>query len=359
MISTLLGFLVALGPGSWDSQLEWHGDDVCPGGATDLETALVRHLGEAAEPERIEATLSLRDGGPAGLRLSLRMASHFGQEQHELAAIDCARLIDQAALLIAGVVDPFVTMADAVPSSAVLHHVVVPVQVPTRAIVVDPGPRSNVAPPLVEAEAEPSSSTDEIGEFGELIAVEPDEPVPITGAIGVAGTTFIGVFPQVGGGVELEGALERGPLRWQNGASGWFGGRVRSSETEVGMDLWALGFSSSLCGVPAVSRVRVPLCAVVGAGAMRARAVGTASPRAITQPWVWAGAEASLQVLARQDLAIALGIGAHALVVRPAWEISQPEVSWRLPPVMGLLRLTLEVRELGRKKSTSGRIESL
>jgi hypothetical protein len=123
----------------------------------------------------------------------------------------------------------------------------------------------------------------------------------------------------------------------------------------------ALGFATSLCGVPAARRVRVrvPLCAVGGVGAMRARAVGTAEPRSNTQPWVWAGAEVSLQVLARQDLAVALGVGAHGILLRPGWEISGPDVSYRLPPVMGLLRLTLELRELGRKKSTSTEIGSI
>lgn len=375
MLSTLLAALVALGPGRFDARLEWQGEDVCPGAAASLELALAHYLGEAAAPHHVEASLSLRDQGPAGLWLQLGIASAFGREQHELAATDCDALIDQAALLLAGVIDPFVTSAaDAAPSSAARHHADQPeqaaqaaqpdqpaqqdpgdvvVQRPTEVLAVEPDPRADAGPAVSDA-----SGAQQLDAFGPLVAVEPDRRAPIVGALGVGATTFAGVFPQVGGGVELVGALERGPLRWQNGASGWFGGRFRSSAAEVGADLWALGLATSLCGVPAVRRVRVPLCAVGGVGAMRARAVGTIEPRSSTQPWVWAGAEVSVQLLARQDLAIALGVGAHGILLRPGWEIRAPDVSYTLPPVMGLLRLTLEVRELGRKKSTSSAIGS-
>jgi hypothetical protein len=355
VLPTLLALFVGIGPGPFDSQLEWGGDGVCPGAAMELEFALSHYLGEVVAPEHMQARLSFRDRGPAGVWLQLRIASDFGQEQHELAATDCEQLIDQAALLIAGVMDPFATVAtEAAPSSAAHHHAI--------EVVARPPVSENVVPTAtVATEAAPSSSEvapEPLVEFGPLLIAEPRRRAPILGAIGVGGTAFTGVFPQVGGGVELEGALEVGPFRWQNAASGWFGGRFRSSEAEVGADLVALGFASSLCGVPAARRVRVPLCAVGGVGAMRARAVGTAEPRSNTQPWVWVGVEASLQVLARQDLAVALGIGAHGVLLRPGWEISGPDTSYRLPPVMGLLRLTLEVRELGRKKTTSPEIES-
>jgi hypothetical protein len=368
----LLAVLVALGPGAFDPRFEWVGDDVCPGAAASLALALSDYLGpaalgSAAGPEHVEASLSFRDQGPAGLRLQLGIVSDFGREQHELQAADCDRLIDQAALLLAGVIDPFVAFAiDEAPSSAARHHGRheqgdVAVQGPTRTAI-GPDPIADAGPAAssidVAAVVDDASETRQLGEFGPLVATDPARRPRILGAIGVGATAFAGVFPQVGGGVELEGALERGALRWQNAASGWFGGRFRSSEAEVGADLWALGFASSLCGVPAVRRVRVPLCAVGGVGAMRARAVGTIEPRSSTQPWVWAGAEVSLQVLARQDLAIALGVGAYGILLRPGWEIRAPDVSYTLPPVMGLLRLTLEVRELGRKKTTSPEIGS-
>jgi hypothetical protein len=360
VLPTLLASFVAIGPGPFDSRFEWGGDGVCPGAAAALQFALSHYLGEAVAPGHVEASLSFRDQGPAGVGLQLRIASDFGHEQHQLAATDCDQLIDQAALLLAGVMDPFATLApDTAPSTAARHH-------ENQAIAVRLPARPNDEPAPTEPQARPSSSDaseeripEPLIEFGPLVAAPSRRRAPILGAIGVGGTAFTGVFPQVGGGVELAGALERGPFRWQNTASGWFGGRFRSSEAEVGADLVALGFASSLCGVPEARRVRVPLCAVAGVGAMRARAVGTAEPRSNTQPWVWAGAEVSVQVLARQDLAIGLGVGAYGILLRPGWEISAPDVSYRIPPVMGLLRLTLEIPELGRKKSTSTKIESI
>jgi hypothetical protein len=178
---------------------------------------------------------------------------------------------------------------------------------------------------------------------------DPSRP-PISGALSVGATAFVGLFPDIGGGVELEGALERGPLRWHSGVSGWFGGRFRSTQAEVGGDLWALGLNSALCGVPEARRVRVPLCAVAGAGFISVRAVGTVEPHQSTRPWAWAGAEARVLTLVREDLAIGLGVGAHAALVRPAWEVRSPTVRFTVPPVMGVVRLTFEARQLGRPR---------
>jgi hypothetical protein len=364
LLSGSLLVFVALGLGAGDPQLEWSGPDICPGAEVELEPAIMGHLGDAAAPEPVEALLRLRDAGPAGLALELRVESRFGSEQHQLTAIDCDRLVDQAALLIAGVIDPFMMMAPShpAPSVAERHHRDVAVQRPAQ--VSHPSDAPTRGEPAVASEVESS----DLASFGPLVAVEPGvdrfrsqsqfrSRPPIVGAIGVGATTFAGVFPQVGGGVELEGALERGALRWQNAVSGWFGGRFRASDAEVGADLWAFAFSSSVCGVPAASRVRVPICAVGGVGGMRARAVGTVEPRSSTQPWAWVGAEVSAQILARKDLAIALGLGANAILGRSAWEIRSPDVSYRISPVVGVLRLTLEIRELGAKKPTSSAIK--
>jgi hypothetical protein len=353
--------IVLLGFAADEPTIEWAGNEACPGAEAELDRGLQLHLGLAPEPEPVQVQLRLADAGPAGLRLELRLESRAGSETHELVAWDCEQLLDHAALLIAGVVDPFLFTWDE-PNAAQRHHRDVPIQRPSE---------QAGAAPLIEARVDTLLAED-VAPFGPLEFIEPNlvrsrsvgddvsaSRSPISGAISVGPTAFVGLFPQVGGGFELEGALERGSLRWHNGLSGWFGGRVRSSEAEVGADLWALGLSTALCGVPAGARVRVPLCAVGGAGLVRARAVGTIEARSTSQPWAWAGAEARLLVLVRDDLALGLGVGAHAILVRPAWEIRAPDVRFVLPPVMGVLRLTLEVRELRRGKPTGSAINAV
>jgi hypothetical protein len=341
--------LLLLGLDGASLTIAWSQSEVCPGAQQDLEQAIASYLHvEATELAAVEAAVRLVDAGPVGLRLELEIASQAGTEQHELAGPSCERLLDHAALLIAGAIDPFlyawVGPERGGDAAAQQLHRAVEVQRPLAASQVVEEPQAIA----VESELDP---TDTVLDFGPLELAEParDRP-PIRGALGVGATTFVGLFPDPGGGVELEGALERGRLRWHSSVNGWFGGRFRATGTEVGGDLWALGFASALCGVPQTRRVHVPLCASAGAGAMSVRAVGTIDERRSTKPWAYAGIEARVLLLAREDLGIGLGIGAHAALVRPAWEVDSPGVRFRVPPVMGVLRLTVEARALGKRK---------
>ncbi len=338
-----------------EPRVEWRGSEACPGAEVEFERALDGYVGEpAVDDGSVVARARIVDGGGHGLHLQLSIESAVGNEEHDLVGLGCEQLIDQAALLLAGAIDPFV-YAGAGRERAIA---VVPIQRPTMPIVSSAAPEAGgwTEPAADHVAAPPRlGSRPETKSFGPLVAVdtgssEPGRRRAIEGSIGVAGTGFVGLFPRIGGGAELEGALERGGFRWQSAATGWFGGRFRASDAEVGGDLWALSFSSGLCGVPGTSRIHVPLCAVGGVGVISVRAIGTVEPRRSTQPWVYAGAEARLSVLARPDLAVGLGVGVHAALVRPAWEVRSPDVRFEIPPVMGIVRLTLEMRGLGRKK---------
>lgn len=353
--ASLLGLLLWFGPTGASPTVAVVDRGVCPGAAMDVDRAIAGLLREdASEHVEVDARVQLVDAGPVGLRLELEIASHAGTEQHELTGPDCERLIDRAALLIASAVDPFLYSWSPRGETAQRHRRAVMVQHPR---VESPAP--TVAPTIAAGEpGEPSEPSDE---FGPLAPAEPADErsrPPISGAVSVGATTFVGLFPQIGGGIELEGALERGALRWQTTVSAAFGGRFRSTEADVGGDLWALGLGTALCGVPEARRVRVPLCAVAGAGFITAQAVGTVEARQITQPWAWAGAEGRVLLVAREHLAIGLGLGAHAALVRPAWEVQSPGVRFTVPPVMGVLRLTVEARQLRRGNSARSGITS-
>jgi hypothetical protein len=351
--------LVTLGLGPAQPSVEWTNDSVCPGAPIELEQAIERYVqpGSTTRVE-VEVRIGLRDAGPAGLRLDLELDSVVGREIHRLAALDCELIIDQAAVLIAGAIDPFAyawPMPAAVREDAAQSH--------HRPEVLRP----RALEPITDADpiptpAEPPVATEEFREFGPIEAAEPererdgDRPKPpITGAISVGATGFIGLFPNIGGGAELEGALERGRLRWQTSASGFFGGRFRSNLADVGGDLWAAALMSGLCGTvgggPGAKRIRVPLCGVAGAGFMHVRAVGTDVARQDIRPLAWVGAEARVLILAREDFAVGVGFGGMAALLRPAWEVQSPGVRFTVPPAMGVLRLTLEARGLRRREN--------
>ena len=352
MVPALPLSLLLLGLGGATPTIAWSQSEVCPGAQRDLERAIASYLHvEATELATVDAAVRLLDAGPVGVRLELEITSQAGTEQHELAAPSCERLLDHAALLIAGAIDPFLY---AWPRSDPGHDGDAAAQQLHRAVEVQ-RPQVVEEPQVIAVERMPPASeldtTDAVLDFGPLeLAVPARDRPPIRGALGVGATTFVGLFPDPGGGGELEGALERGRLRWHSSVNGWFGGRFRATGSEVGGDLWALGFTSALCGVPQTRRVHVPLCASAGVGAMSVRAVGTIEERRSTKPWAHAGVEARVLLLVRGDLAIGLGVGAHAALVRPAWEVHSPGVRFRVPPVMGVLRLTFEARELKKRK---------
>src|SRR5690606_39273973 len=179
----------------------------------------------------------------------------------------------------------------------------------------------------------------------EDIADRPEQPV--TGTLGVAGTGFAGLFPQVGGGVELEGGLQRGLFRWQLGAAGWFGGRFRAPNSATGADLWAASGSTGFCVAPSWGTVRFAACAVAGAGAITAISVNTRSERALARPWAFAGPDLRVTWSPRPRLGLYLGIAAMPALVRPGWSVSNPDASFRIPPVVGVLRLGAELGKLG------------
>ncbi|MFV8754001.1 hypothetical protein ACNOYE_25940 [Nannocystaceae bacterium ST9] len=352
--------------------IAWSGEHVCPGAAQELAEAIDEQIGgPPAGGEPLTIAIRLEPSQGAGPRLELSIASKIGSERHELHAESCAAVIDQAALLVASARDPFVFVwTPASPPGGPQPgdpRVRPPIQRPrarsSEAPAIDrPAPLEPPDPPTIEPD--PPAIERPLVDRGE--SPSPSEPAierpvrrrgprpPVTGAIGAAATGFVGLFPSIGGGAELEGALERGAFRWQLAGSGWFGGRFRANDGTIGGDLWALGLGTGLCGVPlATRRVRLPLCAGAGAGLVVADAVGTLAARRSTQAWAWLGAEARVQVLVTPRFALGLGVGVQVSLVRPGWSVSSPDAEFRLRPITGILRLSGEFRGLARNSRSS------
>lgn len=346
MTPALLISLLAFGSPT-QARVEWSGADTCPGAEYEFERALDDYVGERALGDAF-ARVVVSEGDGAGMRMTLTVESVAGREQHELRGLACEQLVDQAALLVAGVIDPFVYAG----GDRRMQREIVPIQRPKSVPKREPAPAPEPEPepePQPELEFDPPqspsppppSTRDRI----------PRDPSRNRGSFGVAAIGFAGLFPQVGGGAQIEGGLERGAFRWQGTVTGYFGGRVRAEAANVGANLWALAGSTGLCGVPEVRRVRFPLCGVGGVGFVSAQAIGTIEPGRSVRPWVHVGAEAGVSLLARPKLSIGLGLGVHAAVVRPSWEIRAPDVDYAVPPVMGLLRVIVEIHG-GRDQTT-------
>jgi hypothetical protein len=354
----LLASLPAVGAAEVVQRIEWEAVEGCPSQAAVVE-ALAGSLGRRlAEFPRAVLAHARVEASTGGYHLHLRIEVDGVNERHELSATTCDQLGWDAALLIATAVDPF-AMGPREPRPRQLLLTPVPVQrprsrpEPPRAVVVD-HPREPVPTDQPRQFVEPAEPL--------LAPARPPEPVAVAaitpvdrartrsgggGSLAVAGTTFAGLFPQIGGGVEVEGGVDRGLFRWQLGASGWFGGSFRALNTDVGADLWAASGSTGACVVPSIRRARFASCAVVGAGAVTASSINTTGPRSLARPWVHAGADLRVVWSPRPRVGMFFGLAVLPALVRPAWVVRSPDASFRVPPVVGLLRLGVELRGLG------------
>jgi hypothetical protein len=364
----LLTAVVAVGPRDGGEpredgpHIEWEAAAGCPS-VEEIAQATRRYLGAELQAYAGELVARARvEPAPAGgLRLELSIRVDGLAEHHELHALDCDRLGRDAALLIATAIDPFAR--GPVPGESPRFAFAPPVQRPARVAIQRPqADRSAPAPtaPLARAPAERAPP-----EFGPLLALAaPSDRGPVGGSdegseanpalsgfLGAGGLGFAGVFPAPSGGVAIEGGLERGLLRWQLGAGAWLGGRFRPA-SDFGADLRAWTGSTALCVVPRARRWSFPLCASAGVGAMSARAVGTTQPRTTTRPWAYAGADlrarwtpsATGAGTTARPVSVYLGIAALPNLVKPSWALTNPDATFGVPPVTGLLRLGVELR---------------
>jgi hypothetical protein len=326
-------------------QIEWDAVEGCPSQAAIVEATrewLGRSLAEFPRAVLAQARVEAARGG---YRMRLTLEVDGVSERHEVSGTDCDRLGWDAALLIASAVDPF-ALGPRAPRERQL--LVTPV------VVQHPRTRPRVHTVIATVPTRPDPVEDELDpQIGQLNPVDRPEapargrPGPVTGALGVAGTTFVGLFPQIGGGVELEGGIERGLFRWQLAAAGWFGGSFRASDTNVGADLWAASGTTGPCVIPSVRRFRFAACAVGGAGVITASSVNTTGPSTSPRPWAYAGADLRATWSPVPRAAVFIGLAVLPAVARPAWSVNSPDVGFRIPPVAGLLRFGVELRRLG------------
>lgn len=362
----LLGSLVGGEPRSL--ALSWETELGCPS-ELELRGEIAGWIGEGADTQVVHVQGRVVESR-GNYRLELHVESGARSHTHVLRDHDCAALTDRAALLIASALDPFALLRvdpleplDAAERDAVEVEARALAHAPSQPRAAPTVQRPRVRPrdeaeregprPADDAEQEPAPAVPALAlavpsEFGPL-QVDRGEPRPrakLEGFLAASALGFTGLAARPGGGVELLVGLDRAALRIAVGAAGWFGGSFRSaSNPSVGGDLQGASGVLEICGVPtlaAARRVSFPLCAAGTAGAIVGTGVGVPEPATVARPWVAAGGDVGLRVRVHPRVALRLGVGVLASLVRPVWEIAGPAVSFTTPPVLGRLRLGIE-----------------
>lgn len=358
----LFGSLVGGEPSSLD--LSWEAELGCPS-EVELRGQVAAWIGEGAQTLPVAARgRTVEHHG--SYRLELRIDAGARSHTHVLRDHDCAALSERAALLIASALDPFALVrSDPLERLDVAELDVVRVEAHALAAASDRAERPPVQRPRtpdgpttqarLEAAARPDVPPPEspaLGlaptEFGplELDRGEARPRPPVQAFLAASALGFAGMAATPGGGVELLVGLDRGALRVAIGAAGWFGGSFRSSTNpSVGGDLRAASGVLEVCAVPTIAaarRVSFPLCAAGTGGAIIGTGVGVPDPATVARPWLAAGGDVGIRVRVHPRVALRLGVGVLASLVRPVWEIAGPAVSFTTPPVLGRLRLGIE-----------------
>lgn len=356
----LFGSLVSGEPSSLD--LSWEAELGCPS-EVELRDQIGAWIGEGAPtlPVAAQGRMVEHHGS---YRLELRIDAGARSHTHVLRDHDCAALSERAALLIASALDPFALVrTDPLERIDAAELDVVRIEAHAFAAASAPAerppvqrprtPDAVVEPPVVASDARsdaPDSPARGLAssDFGplELDRGEARPRPPVQAFMAASALGFAGMAATPGGGVELLVGLDRGALRVAIGAAGWFGGSFRSSTNpSVGGDLRAASGVLEVCAVPTIAaarRVSFPLCAAGTGGAIIGTGVGVPDPATVARPWFAVGGDVGIRVRVHPRVALRLGVGVLASLVRPVWEIAGPAVSFTTPPVLGRLRLGIE-----------------
>lgn len=320
--------------------LTWEAPLHCPSQA-DTTAAIEHYLGRSLLDQDPPTSMHVREAA-GGYRLELRTRAGA----HVIEGSDCGRLAQLAASVAAIVIDPLADPPTLAPPSLVRHEL--EPSVPAVAVVGDEAPAPPIPEPALDPpkpEPEPVNSEWQLVEAG-----RDDGPSPyrrsneLRGLLTASAGLGLNVFPSPAPGFEAGLGLDRGALHVEVGGGGWFAGRFRSSEGDVGGDLSAWQVNARPCGVPRWRRIELRACGLLTAGQVHARGVGVVDPKLLRQPWVSLGAELGLAVVLHRNVALFLDLGAAANLLRPKFWTEAPRSEYMMPLISGRGRFGIEVR---------------
>jgi hypothetical protein len=269
--------------------------------------------------------LNVRAGGPAGyeldaaLTLQERAGANDTTHRH-LEARTCDALADAAALVVALAVDPRAATA---PSSA---QDAVPEPHPRDAP--RPAPQGEPVPPRDTPTATP--------------APKPRRPAPPL-EVWTGAAAGVGAFalPSVTATVELRAELARGRLRAGVTTSLWTPAEGSTTDPRYGGRFLLWNATPHACFAPGRGRVDVPLCLAPAFGLVHGQGRGELVARQATAPWVALGAGGAVRIRVHSRLALRVGLGAAAVLLRPSFVVDGEGRAccaspWELHATLGL-----------------------
>ena len=277
--------------------VDWDAPEGCA--SEDAFVGRVLEQADVPEPAALSIAVSVRRLPDDRWRLALAIESDAGIDRREVEGESCDAVVEAAALIVSLRLVEAAQRVDVVPPSE---------------------------PPAEPAPAQPEPAKPEpiaVAPTPEIVAPPPRRALP-SGWLAASAGPALGILPNVGAGVSLEGGVQ-GEL-WRVGASARaFPVRRASHPALSGVDgRFDLVQGGVLgCGMPAFRRVVFPLCGRVDAGAMRGvgEGGGVTSPRPKWSPWL--GLAGSAAVAWRVTRVIAPFVAAEGVVslLRPSFSV--------------------------------------
>lgn len=309
-VTAMLALWVATAPEAGSAEFRWDAPEECPTEAevrADLEAVLGRPL--ASFTGRHISVIARARAGADGWDLKLWTISLDTTHERTLESKSCTTAAQAAVVVAAMAIDPPPELE--------------PEPEP------EPKPQAEPRPqPKPQPQPEPEPET---------------RPQVLLGANG--GVTW-GAVPGVGGLIGLGVGMQWTRLRLELDGRYAFTRDARYGDRpEVGADLRQAYVVARGCGVlRPQSRLQVPLCGGIEAGAIMGRGVGLAQPKSDSIPWLAAQLRVGLIGMVHPRVGLSIAAEPYVTLLRPAFQVRPVGVLWR-PRAAGVRALAgFEIR---------------
>lgn len=291
----MLALWAATAPEVGSAEFRWDAPEDCPTEAevrSDLEAVLGRPL--ASFTGRHISVIARVRAGQTGWDLKLWTVSLDTTHERTLESKSCTTAAEAAVVVAAMAIDP---PPEAAPEP-------------------DPKPQPQ---PETQAQPEPPPQP------------QPEKRPRPQVLLGAGGGVTWGAMPGVGGLVGVRVGMQWTRLRLElDGRYAFTRGARYRDRSDVGADLRQAYVVGRGCGVlrPG-SRLQVPLCGGLEAGAIVGRGVGLAQPKSDSIPWLAAQLRVGLVGMVHPRVGLSIAAEPYVTLLRPAFQIQPVGVLWR------------------------------
>jgi hypothetical protein len=274
--------------------VEWEAPEACAG-ALEVYEQLRRTLGDVPDGlnklSRVRGTVVPTSGG---YRLALDVLERGRRSSRVLEAEQCGDLVDAAVLAI--------TLALTVDGSARAR----------AALTLEPAPEPPTSTPGTIALTPNDASPD---------ATQGSAPPPLGGFLSVGALVEIGALPHPTAGVEVTGALRRGPLALVAHGSFLATNRLDVRPREhVELGLWLAGLSGCYAGIQAP--LRIEACGGMEVGRYHALGLDLRAARRVEDTWLAPGAALGAAIPLSGAISLVSGVGIAFPLMRHRYTVN-------------------------------------